>query len=142
MKRYMEVVGGARGGAIVENSLPGDHPAGLLLPCGRPGPAAPDGHCHQWLRQQAREGLRSRPRQKRGWIGHTGEVPGYNTTLYYNPELKTTVVEVKSDISSGDCPPDVPTMSDDPHDIACAEPASGIVGALAEELGNPFATDQ
>ena len=137
MKRYMEVVGGARGGAIVENSLPGDHPAGLLLPCGRPTVIATKG-----LRQQAREGLRSRPRQKRGWIGHTGEVPGYNTTLYYNPELKTTVVEVKSDISSGDCPPDVPTMSDDPHDIACAEPASGIVGALAEELGKPFATDQ
>lgn len=35
------------------------------------------------------------------WIGHTGELPGYNTTVYYDPNLDTTVVVmVNSDIAS------------------------------------------
>ena len=45
--------------------------------------------------------------QINGWIGHTGELPGYNTTVYYNPELQTSiVVMVNSDIatSSGENP--------------------------------------
>ena len=80
---------------------------------------------------------------QRGWIGHTGELPGYNTTLYYHTELHTTVVvEVNSDIASGDCPPDTPTMTDGPRDIPCSAPAVRIFGALTEELGKPFATDQ
>ena len=80
---------------------------------------------------------------QRGWLGHTGEVPGYNTSLYYNAELHTTmVVEVNSDISVGDCPPDVPTMTDSPHNIPCTDPASLIFGALSEELGKPFDTKQ
>jgi D-alanyl-D-alanine carboxypeptidase len=80
---------------------------------------------------------------QRGWLGHTGEVPGYNTTLYYNAELHTTaVVEVNSDISVGDCPPGVPTNPDGPRDIPCTDPASLIFGALSEELGRPFATEQ
>lgn len=34
-----------------------------------------------------------------GWIGHTGEIPGFNTVLEHNPELDTTVVVmVNSDI--------------------------------------------
>ena len=77
-----------------------------------------------------------------GWLGHTGELPGFNTTVYYHPELHTTVVvEVNSDISVGDCPPDVPTMTDGPHDIPCTAPASLIFGALAAELGKPFGTE-
>ncbi len=80
---------------------------------------------------------------QRGWLGHTGEVPGYNTSLYYNAELHATmVVEVNSDVSVGDCPAEVPTMSDSPHDIACSEPADFVFGELSKELGKPFDTKQ
>jgi D-alanyl-D-alanine carboxypeptidase len=73
-----------------------------------------------------------------GWIGHNGELPGYNTYLYYHPDLDATVaVEVNSDISSGDCPEDRPTMTDGPQDIPCADPADRIFRALAEALGKP-----
>ncbi len=35
-----------------------------------------------------------------GWLGHTGELPGYNTSAFYLPsEHATIVVEVNSDIS-------------------------------------------
>jgi D-alanyl-D-alanine carboxypeptidase len=79
-----------------------------------------------------------------GWLGHTGELPGFNTAVYYHPELDATVVvEVNSDIPSGDCPPDNPTMTDAPHeDIPCADPAVRIFGALAEALGEPFGPEQ
>ena len=80
---------------------------------------------------------------QRGWLGHTGELPGYNTTLYYNAELHTTmVVEVNSDVSVGDCPPDVPTMTDSPQGIPCSEPSDFVFGRLSKELGKPFATKQ
>jgi D-alanyl-D-alanine carboxypeptidase len=37
-----------------------------------------------------------------GWIGHTGELPGYNTSIQYDPATRTTiVVMVNSDIPSG-----------------------------------------
>ena len=72
----------------------------------------------------------------RGWVGHNGEIPGYNTYLFYHPDLDAVVaVEVNSDISSGDCPTDTPTMKDGPQDIICAEPADRIFRALAEALG-------
>jgi len=78
-----------------------------------------------------------------GWLGHTGELPGFNTAVYYHPGLDATVVvEVNSDIPSGDCPADKPTMSDSPHDVPCADPAVRIFGALAEALGQPVGTDQ
>jgi D-alanyl-D-alanine carboxypeptidase len=74
----------------------------------------------------------------RGWVGHNGEIPGYNTYLFYHPELDAVVaVEVNSDISSGECPQDTPTVKDGPQDIACAEPADRIFRALAEALGKP-----
>ncbi len=50
--------------------------------------------------------------QINGWIGHTGELPGYNTAVYYNPKLQTSiVVMVNSDIptSSGENP--APTVT-------------------------------
>jgi len=79
-----------------------------------------------------------------GWLGHTGELPGFNTAVYYHPGLDATVVvEVNSDIPSGDCPADKPTITDAPHDdIPCADPAVRIFGALAEALGQPLGTDQ
>jgi CubicO group peptidase (beta-lactamase class C family) len=79
-----------------------------------------------------------------GWVGHTGELPGFNTAVYYHPELDATVVvEVNSDIPSDDCPPDRPTMTDAPQEnIPCADPAVRIFGALAEALGQPFGPEQ
>jgi D-alanyl-D-alanine carboxypeptidase len=78
------------------------------------------------------------------WIGHSGVVPGYNTSLFYQPELDAVVVvEVNSDISSGDCPEARPTMTDGPQGIPCSEPAMRIFRALAEALGKPApAADQ
>ena len=59
-----------------------------------------------------------------GWLGHTGTQPGFNTTVYYHPELHTTVVvEVNSDISVGR-----------------KTPADLIFGTLAAELGKPSGT--
>jgi D-alanyl-D-alanine carboxypeptidase len=73
-----------------------------------------------------------------GWIGHNGEIPGYNTYLFYHPDLDAVlVVEVTSDISSGKCPKDVPTMNEWPRAIPCELPADRIFEALAEALGEP-----
>jgi len=81
--------------------------------------------------------------RENGWLGHTGTLPGYNTTVYYHPDLDATVVvEANSDIASGDCPDDNPTLSDGPHGIPCKEPAKRIFAALAGALGQPFGTDQ
>ena len=80
---------------------------------------------------------------QRGWLGHTGETPGYNTTVYYNAELHATaVVEVNNDVSVGNCPADVPTLPGTPRDVPCSEPAEFIFGALSDELGRPFALEQ
>ena len=50
------------------------------------------------------------------WIGHNGEIPGYNTYLFYHPDLDAVVVVlVKSDISAGKCPKDVPVMKEWPR---------------------------
>ena len=73
-----------------------------------------------------------------GWIGHNGETPGYNTYLFYHPDSDAVVVvEVNSDISSGECPADTPTIKDEPRDISCHLPADRIFSALAEALGKP-----
>ena len=73
-----------------------------------------------------------------GWVGHNGEIPGFNTYLFYHPELDAVVaVEVNSDISSGDCPKDVPTMTEGPQGVPCELPADRIFGALADALGKP-----
>src|SRR5215204_3519275 len=73
-----------------------------------------------------------------GWIGHNGQTPGYTTYLFYHPELDAVVtVEVNSDIPSGDCPEDKPTMKDTPRNISCDTPADRIFSALAEALGKP-----
>jgi D-alanyl-D-alanine carboxypeptidase len=75
----------------------------------------------------------------RGWIGHGGDIPGYNTQLFYHPDLDATVVvEVNSDIAAGgNCPEGVPTLKDGPKDVPCDLPAHRIFGALAEALGKP-----
>jgi D-alanyl-D-alanine carboxypeptidase len=73
-----------------------------------------------------------------GWIGHNGEIPGFNTYLFYHPGLDTVVaVEVNSDISSGNCPKGVPVMKEWSRSIPCELPAGRIFEALAEALGKP-----
>ena len=73
-----------------------------------------------------------------GWVGHNGEIPGYNTYLFYHPKLDAVVaVEVNSDIPSGDCPKDTPTLRGGPQGITCDLPADRIFRALAEALGKP-----
>jgi D-alanyl-D-alanine carboxypeptidase len=75
----------------------------------------------------------------RGWFGHGGDIPGYNTQLFYHPGLEATVVvEVNSNIAAGgNCPEDMPTLKDGPKDVPCDVPAPRIFRALAEALGKP-----
>ena len=75
----------------------------------------------------------------RGWIGHGGYIPGYNTQLFYHPDLDATVVvEVNSVIAAGgNCPADLPTLKDGPKDVPCDVPAPRIFRALTEALGKP-----
>lgn len=73
-----------------------------------------------------------------GWIGHTGELPGFNTALYYDTTTDTSVVVmVNSDIASGDCP-ESPVLSDNPSDRPCSAPATRVFVGLSEALGHPF----
>ena len=51
--------------------------------------------------------------------------------------MNVLVVEANSDIFSGDCPEDRPTMKDGAQNIPCDVPASRIFKALAEALGKP-----
>ncbi|MGN6058498.1 MAG: serine hydrolase domain-containing protein [Sphingomicrobium sp.] len=73
-----------------------------------------------------------------GWVGHTGELPGYNTTLYYNTAAGIAVaVQANSDIASGDCK-DEPTLTNNPRDPVCSAPAKRVFAAVAKALGYPF----
>src|SRR5215213_4285844 len=73
-----------------------------------------------------------------GWVGHNGEIPGYNTYLFYHPDIDAVVVVlVNSDYSSGKCPKDVPIMKEWPRTVPCELPADRIFEALAEALGKP-----
>jgi D-alanyl-D-alanine carboxypeptidase len=75
----------------------------------------------------------------RDWIGHTGEIPGFTSTLFYNPDLHATVVVLaNSNIASGACPPQLPTLASNRRDHPCDAPASVINAALADALGKPF----
>jgi D-alanyl-D-alanine carboxypeptidase len=73
-----------------------------------------------------------------GWVGHTGELPGYNTSVFYDTTSDTTVVvQVNSDIASGDCP-ESPVLTDDPRDTICSSPATRIFVSLSTALGHTF----
>jgi D-alanyl-D-alanine carboxypeptidase len=57
-----------------------------------------------------------------GWLGHTGELPGFNTVGYYNPKLDATVVVmVNSDIAKDN-----------------QNPAPAVFERLAAALGAPI----
>ena len=73
-----------------------------------------------------------------GWLGHTGQVPGFTTALYYHPGIDTTVVvEANTDIPTGDCPGEA-TLIDDPFDGPCALTADRIMGTIAGALRRPY----
>jgi len=73
-----------------------------------------------------------------GWFGHSGEMPGYNTSVFYDTTSDTVViVQTNSDIASGDCPQS-PTLTDDPRDAVCASPATRMFVALSTVLGHTF----
>jgi CubicO group peptidase (beta-lactamase class C family) len=67
-----------------------------------------------------------------------GEIPGYNTYLFYNPEIHAVVVVlVNSDISSGKCPKGVPIMKEWPRTVPCELPADRIFEALGKPSPSP-----
>lgn len=73
-----------------------------------------------------------------GWVGHTGDISGYNSSLYYDTATDTTVaVQTNSDIASGGCT-ESPTLADDPGDAICQTPAVRILVALTGELGTAY----
>ena len=73
-----------------------------------------------------------------GWVGHTGELPGYNTSVFYDTTSDTiVVVQVNSDIASGDCP-ESPVLTDDPRNTICSSPATRIFVGLSTALGRTF----
>lgn len=73
-----------------------------------------------------------------GWFGHTGELPGYNTALYYDTDNDTTVVVLaNSDIPSGDCT-ESKTLADDPGTEPCMDPAVRVFAAVSAALGHAF----
>jgi D-alanyl-D-alanine carboxypeptidase len=73
-----------------------------------------------------------------GWFGHTGELPGYNTTVYYQTRADiAVVVQTNSDIASGNCE-EKPTLTDDPRDTECSSPAKRVFVAVAKALDQPF----
>lgn len=73
-----------------------------------------------------------------GWVGHTGELPGYNTAVYYQTDSATAVVVMaNSDIPSGACSVSA-TLANNPTDIPCGAPAPRLLQAVAGALGYPF----
>jgi D-alanyl-D-alanine carboxypeptidase len=73
-----------------------------------------------------------------GWVGHTGELPGFNTSVFYDTTSDTTViVQVNSDIASGNCEQS-PTLIDDPGAAVCRAPATRMFVELSTALGHTF----
>jgi D-alanyl-D-alanine carboxypeptidase len=73
-----------------------------------------------------------------GWIGHTGEIPGYNTSVFYDTTTDTTVIVfANSDIMSGACT-ESKTLPDNPTKAPCMAPATRVFTAVSEALGHPF----
>lgn len=74
-----------------------------------------------------------------GWVGHTGELPGFNSAIYYQTDSDTIVaVMTNSDISSGDCSRS-PLLADNDADLSCSAPAPRLFEAIGDALGTPFA---
>ncbi len=73
-----------------------------------------------------------------GWVGHAGELPGFNSSVFYDTSSDSTVITMtNSDIASGDCAQS-PTLLDNPTGEVCSSPATRIFVGISEALGNPF----
>jgi D-alanyl-D-alanine carboxypeptidase len=73
-----------------------------------------------------------------GWVGHTGEIPGFDTVMFHETTSDTTVVVfANSDILSGTCS-ESKTMPDNPSTGPCMAPATRVFVAVADALGHPF----
>ncbi|WP_154605610.1 serine hydrolase domain-containing protein [Arthrobacter sp. AQ5-05] len=73
-----------------------------------------------------------------GWVGHTGELPGYNTSVFYDTNTDTTVVvAANSDIPSGSCT-DSKTLPETSPTLPCMDPATRIFKAVSIALGHEF----
>lgn len=74
-----------------------------------------------------------------GWVGHAGELPGYNSSVFYDTTSDSTVITMtNSDIASGDCAQS-PTLLDNPTGEVCSSPATRMFVGISEALGNTFA---
>jgi D-alanyl-D-alanine carboxypeptidase len=73
-----------------------------------------------------------------GWVGHTGELPGFSSNAFYDTTTDTTVVVMlNSDIPSGNCG-ESPRPTDNPARVACSSAASRIFTGLSEALGHRY----
>ncbi len=74
----------------------------------------------------------------KGWVGHAGELPGYNSSVFYDTTSDSTVITMtNSDIASGECPAS-PTLEDNPSDLPCSSPATRMFVGISDALGNAF----
>lgn len=75
-----------------------------------------------------------------GWIGHSGDIPGYRASCYHHPESATSlVVLTATDIVAGRCPEAMAPVTI-ASDAACMSPTARIFDAVSEVLGHPSAT--
>lgn len=73
-----------------------------------------------------------------GWVGHTGELPGYNVTVWYDTTTDSSVVvAANSDIASGGCTAS-PTLTDNPTEPICSSPGVRVFVAVSKALGHEF----
>jgi len=73
-----------------------------------------------------------------GWVGHTGELPGYNVTVWYDTTTDSSVVvAANSDIASGGCSAS-PTLTDNPTEPICSSPGVRVFVAVSKALGHEF----
>jgi D-alanyl-D-alanine carboxypeptidase len=75
-----------------------------------------------------------------GWVGHSGDIPGYRTSMYHRPAADTTlVVLVTSDIVAGRCSDAIAAASIH-ADVECNSPSARIFDAVSTALGFPVVT--
>jgi D-alanyl-D-alanine carboxypeptidase len=73
-----------------------------------------------------------------GWLGHDGDLPGYNSSVFYDTASDTTVIVfVNSDIMSGTCK-ESKTLPDNPSSGRCMALSTRIFVALSDALGHHF----
>jgi D-alanyl-D-alanine carboxypeptidase len=73
-----------------------------------------------------------------GWVGHTGELPGYNTAVYFQTDSNTVVtILTNTETLSGDCTTSA-TLANNQKGIPCDAPTGRILSAVGQALGHPF----